>query len=256
MAEQRANKAPASSEPINWLAESFRATAFYVSAVKERSLDWKSFTESDPTQRSEDLSRGLYRESGPFRDALLTVTQQSHRIDFLWAADPSKPPKMEPWFDIGLYRDRADKFTQVARRWIGLIPAARRVGFGLIAISEAKDYRDAIRILMPLLPGIEFDPQNDSDIFWQINRPRPSSTIEGLVINRLSKWQIVQGRQLMVEEGNSPVPIGPTREIVRVELDISTNAEHEGSLARDSLPQLIDEMATAAHEFLEKGDIA
>ncbi len=105
---------------------------------------------------------------------------------------------------------------------------------------------------------VVIDPDGSSDLFYQINRPRPSATpIEGLRINRLTKWSVQIAQRLTVTLGPDGVvarTIGE-EQACRLELDINTAPTFSGMLPVEHLEQLLREMIDLGREIAQQGDV-
>ena len=114
-------------------------------------------------------------------------------------------------------------------------------------------------MLTQILPDIPIDTENSIDFLYQINRPRMSTNIKGLSINRLMKWAVVRLgliRFAVRADGQTLSTNLPYQFACRLELDISTDAEFSGVFNSDSLNAVFDEMVSIAKEISANGDIA
>ena len=147
--------------------------------------------------------------------------------------------------------------------WLEASPALQRLAFGSVFMQLVTDQPTGYRRLAAYLPRIELDPENSSDFSYTINRPKPSTTrISDLVINRLSKWTVLQLRTVEVHistvEGVSPETIVPPGDLFacRLEVDVSTSAQYQGELPHDRLPSLYAELVSLSDEIAAEGDIS
>jgi len=105
------------------------------------------------------------------------------------------------------------------------------------------------------LPLIQFNPDIDTDIAWQINRPRTIPEIG--VINRLSKWGIIQSGFLDIQIGVPTqmitAPVNPSEFAARVQIDVNTSPEIR-EISSKAVPEIIAKLRSFALEIAEKGD--
>ena len=78
---------------------------------------------------------------------------------------------------------------------------------------------------------------------YRTNRPCRSGVVDGLELNRISKWSVVQIQQ---GAGGSPFAI-------QLEMDFNTIAEHQGPLD-DQLQALFEELASLSERCALEGD--
>jgi hypothetical protein len=143
-------------------------------------------------------------------------------------------------------------------RWLGHCPPLVRLAFGVVVFEPVGDRVEGYRRLGEHLPGIHLDPDGSYDFFYQINRPRNSTVVETLKINRLSRWSVsrfVPIRLMIAPPSIQSAPVGAQQEACRIELDINTAAEFAGELPGARLAQLFEELKNLAVEIATRGDI-
>jgi hypothetical protein len=120
------------------------------------------------------------------------------------------------------------------------------------------DRQSAYRRLAQFLHAVEIDPEGSSEFAYQVNRPRKSRAVEGLQINRLSKWSAT----LLVPFGLSFIPpggahlgkLGDGETTCRIELDINTDPEYKGDLNHALSSALLKEFVDMAMEIVTAGE--
>jgi hypothetical protein len=137
-----------------------------------------------------------------------------------------------------------------------LVPGATRIAYAMTLVHQTDTLRGAIISLRKHLPTIEFDPDNDLDLSFQINRPKRDE--KGRLINRLARWDTIQVASLRVTVGNiPPVPPLPSRPPIwaaRIYVDISTDANNTSPYTGQELSELADELRANAIRIAQNGD--
>jgi len=254
-------RAPENLPPLSaWRTAVLRLTAFTSPTAQYTRQNWweELFGEQAETKAS-NSKIGEQNEAGPFNNARLTLHAVPTRIDWLFGVgtEPIVLTDIET-VTHGTFMESVEPFVDVMSRWLsaGSSPTPVRIAFGSVLLQPAADKEEAIRRLADYLP-ITLLPGNASDFLYQVNRPRVSvSGITGLMINRLSKWSVLQIQQQMAAIG-TPKAIQQFPPVFAnvLELDINTAAEFEGELDRARLPDLLRELVDLGEEIAEKGDI-
>jgi hypothetical protein len=109
-----------------------------------------------------------------------------------------------------------------------------------------------------LIDGVP-DTPDATDFQYQVNRPRPSRAgLEGVYVNRLSKWSVGAYQLLTVTVGaHVPNPHSratPLHFHLRLELDISTSADFQGLIPQERVENAIDDLFDGAIEVCERGN--
>ena len=108
-------------------------------------------------------------------------------------------------------------------------------------------------MLRGYLPAVEISVDS-SDFLYQINRRRPSRVVDGITLNRLSKWS-VQKAQGVTVLGDGTVERQPIEFSCRTELDINSAPEHTDELPKACLQDLFIECVELADELAVRGDV-
>ncbi len=241
--------------------ESLRLTAFLAPSVQVSELVepnwWSDLVGAQPETKTSKPGRGELQEAGPVGDRTLVLSVQPVRVD--WFLTPryegSVPPETR-W--AGRFADTLGVFDALMTRWLGMCPALSRLAFGAVVFEPVRDKVAGYRRLAEYLPAVRLDPEGSYDFFYQINRPRNSTAIDGLRINRLSRWSVAQFVQLRFTFSRQSIqsaPAGEGEQACRIELDISTAPEFASELPRPSLPQIFEELKTLATELAAQGDV-
>lgn len=210
-----------------------------------------------PETKISQPKKGGHREEGPFKDGKLVLSITPIRIDWLYTVPDVSNQEDE---SIPKFSDKLQPFLQLMNRWFELstCPAVQRLAFGAILLHPVEDRESGYRFLQSYLPSVKLDAEGSSDFSYQINRPIDSRCrIDGLRINRLSKWSVnVKGMVELSFQKTSVKSIPfPSYHICRLELDVNTVDEFEGKLKREQLPQVFEELIDLGKDIAIKGDI-
>jgi hypothetical protein len=89
---------------------------------------------------------------------------------------------------------------------------------------------------------------------YQINRPRNSTTIRELAVNRLSKWSVGKFQTFVASE--TGIAVSEPSFTLRLETDINSSPEHTQPLPWAEVPALLREFIGLTVEITERGDVA
>jgi len=241
--------------------EQLRLTAFL--APNERVVEPHWFTEltgTEPETRVSHPSRGVFQETGVVGGLHgLALSVQPGRIDwFLLARREEGTVPQSSW--IGLVSETLPVFQSLMTTWLENAPPISRLALGAVLHEPAESREQSYRRLAEFLPHIMISPEESTDFLYQINRPRGSSVINGLQIQRLSKWAcalnvLMQIQVAPIGQGQM-TRIGEEQISSRIELDMSTDPQFAGPLPPTFLGALFTELVEMAVELATAGDIA
>jgi hypothetical protein len=133
----------------------------------------------------------------------------------------------------------------------------KRIGFGLHSLLPAQDRVSAYRLIEELVPSVKVEPEETSDLLYQINRPTLSQVL-AVRLNRLMKWSaLYMGRtQVQVTEGAAqPGPVFVSQ-YASLDNDVNTPADQLDALDKGQLAAIYDELVQLSWENLEAGEKA
>ncbi len=240
-------------------AETLRLTAFPLPTTRLGETSWwNDLVGTQPERKVSRPRKEEYREEGPYKDRNLVLQVQLNRIDWnlLQIADKLKEPEALP--SIGPFLDSLEVFVPLILRWLEMAPPIQRLAFGAVLLVPVGDRQEGYQQISAYLPSVQLDPKRSGDFFYQINRPRPSTSgISGLTINRLSRWSVASFKKVEYVIGPQSTQQFPGEETVasRIELDISTAADFQDELPRERLPAILKELVNLGEEIAHKGDI-
>jgi hypothetical protein len=236
----------------DWLVESLRLTAFTSDPLSAKGLEWWSaLTGSDPESISSRAGLGVHTATGTFSDMNLTLNLAPGRVDWFFYGTPSED-SLAP--TIGSFSKATVRFDEVLPLWLDKnVVSIQRLALGVIARMPVDDKVSGYRRMAALLPSVNIDPTNSSELIYQINRPRVSNGTNKLTINRLSKWSVVllATTQISGHGTNAAMPVAT---FGRVELDMNTDPQFKGALGNNSA-LILRELEVLAGEILENGDL-
>lgn len=247
----------------SWSAEHIRLTVF--PAQDHRAPDpnwWRALIGREPQAKTVQQGIGI-QETGPFNErCTLSLDLRANRIDWLMAAalPPNDTPSGFPVIDA--YPQVFADFRQLLAGWLPRISSVQRMAIGAIVTAPVADKAVGYRELAPLLPSIRLDPATSSDFSYSINRHTTSPrACPGLHINRLSHWAVAQlmGLQIQIDGSAAGMTMrerSPGVSVLRLQLDISTDAERRDNLPNDQLVPLFDELLSFARNIVERGDVS
>jgi hypothetical protein len=225
----------------DWQAEQIRLTVFAMSEVQTEQQWWEDIAHSEPDDVNLSPRRRSASIQGAYGPGTLALRIELGRVD--WLLVPSQAAIGESITtselpSLGAALNAFETFSGAVERWLARddLPVVGRIAFGSTLIHPEASRNDAYARVPDYVP-VQLPPES-SDFLFQINRPQRSATgIDGLTINRLSKWYVVQ---LMIVP--SAVAHPPETASLRVELDINTAPTFPGPIPRERLVELYREL--------------
>jgi hypothetical protein len=247
----------------DWQAEQYRLTVFPMpDAIARAPSWWEEIAEAPPDETTANPKRGSGSVTGAIDAGKLLLRLEPDRIDWVLAPqDLDVSALSAPQFpSVGPFIDSLDVFSSIAEKWLARedIPAIGRMAFGAVGVHPEAD-RTAGYLRLPEYVPVRVDPAS-SDFLYQINLPPvPSATgIEGLQLNRLSKWSVASFRlvalRFVVGAGvGHASQFVPQASALRVELDINTAFTFSGPIPQPRLVEVYRELAAAGREIVING---
>jgi hypothetical protein len=245
----------------SWHVGSTRVTAFTAEPTRAEGLSWWIDLVGYPPETVASRPRaGLHQEEGEFEGRRLSLQVQPERIDWNLAPvvkiteeEPASLPLAGPFPEV------LGSLLKIATRWLPVAPPITRLAFGAVLAQPVEDRRTGYVQIAKYLHSLTLDPDGSSDFLYQINRPRPSKVgVEGLRVNRLSKWSVLLFQRFSVTLGKTAITtvgLASGDSACRLEVDINTAPEFEGVLPVDRLSAILQELVDLGREIAEKGDI-
>ncbi len=251
-----------------WQALRLRVTTFLSadSVIDDTSI-WNVVIGGVPDEEQRRPREGLLQQVGTLAGLAVVLRIVHPRIDWFLQPNIRKPDRFSgpPDWQVAPFSNALETLSQVVAQWFSMDLQVVRVAFGANLVQPANDLRDAHLKLKGYLADLRIDPENSFDVLYQINRPRESAVIQGLRINRLSKWSVATQAtgELVVQlnpSAEEQVSFISERPVVQryassLELDINTVATYERGLPQSQLNNLFDELMDWGKEIAERGDV-
>lgn len=242
----------------DWNVNNLRFTAFPVMAERRTDLRWWSeAVGTDSETRTTRTTPAQIEESGPFESGgRLSLTVTPVRTDWLLTGIPTPSPSLD---SAGIFPEVYPIFVRLVKRWLALesrFPIQRIAFGGFLIHPEATREAGYERLSRYLKDALRVDLRTSQDLLFQINKPILSRIVEGLTINRLTKWLVLSVQfTLLMQAGVAPMSARGMEQgfATALELDLNTGAEHEGPLGNERLDYLLDELVQHAVEMASDG---
>lgn len=239
-------------------AESLRLTAFPAPSAQLTATGWwAELVGSVPDTTTSKPSQGELQEVGRIGENNLILQVQPLRVDWLLAPRFDQDTPTEWKREVGPFSEALNIFVPLMIRWLARCPPIARLAFGATVYEPVKNRSAGYRRLSEYLPNVKIDPEGSTDFFYQINRPRKSDAVDGLVINRLSKWSCAAFVPLrfVLTPQSVQHQLGNSEQACRIELDINTAAEFQGELPAGKLQPIFEQLVTFGEEIIATGDV-
>lgn len=238
-------------EPIAWKSETMRLTIFPSAPFHRRDWWFEILGERADEEKNAPKS-GLFQQLGEYKEHNLVISTQPDRIDLIWTAvlrDTFTHPVM------GTFHECLSDFSELSKKLISLCPSATRIAFGPVLLSPVVGQQEGYGQLIRLL-NLNLDLADASEFLLQINRPRKSSKIDKVKINRLASWSVMKLQKLELQgESVKGYPEEECLYASRLQLDINNAPSMlSNELSVVLMENLFDEFRALAVEISEKGD--
>ena len=242
-----------------WLTESLRLTLFPLTALKPGGQWWLKLTGELPIVHNESPRQGIVHEEGPLDIAKLILETQPFRIDCHYAPRDDQSPSEKTPQNVGTTEQAVPSFRLLLDKLLTFsdLPELSRIAFGVNLVSPVES-RAVGYEAMSRYVSIKLDAQNSSDFLYQINRPRTiQAPINGLRINRLSRWSVMEFQIIQFQVGPQPKTLttSGSSTAIRLELDINTAPENSRTFGPRETSSVLPILIDFALELAKKGDI-
>ena len=234
-----------------WEIQQLRATAFTLTAATDTEAAgwWIKATDSQPEETQSRPREGVLQQSGRFKEKHLTLNSQQDRVD--WRLE-------DPFHPMPDIKDETvESFFSLVLNWLQECPPISRLALGAILANPVSNRQEGYEKIAPMIPAIQIDPKNSSDLVYQINRPRQSKASPNITINRLCKWAVMYYGVIQVNliPGNPTSRVVPDQSLHACHLEIDINTSPENKERIDHLTELFQEMIIWGDEISEEGDV-
>lgn len=232
----------------SWQLELARVTLL-LGPGEKRTVAWADIVGEPAETRQEQPRTGQVVEAGLLDGHVLRLAQGPGRVDCVLAAGPDEMAGGQ--LTMGAVGEVLDSFRPLVGRWLDSIDlAVPRVALGLTLLKPVEGRDAGYTSLAPYLPFLRL-PADAEDFFLQINLPLPAAGPGEPRTNRLSKWSVMEVRQISIRPGADGVAQqsdDPAQHLVRLELDVNTEPAWTAPLGRlgSRLDHLVDCAAAVA----------
>ncbi len=240
---------------LEWMADGLRLSLFSSENMKVTQSDWTRITGKEELE-AEHRARGRYAISGAFLEGQLSLSVVGSRVDCTLGPRPAAEPEG--------YVPSLGKWTEVSREFIGAtegwlstlsIPIIR-IAFGAGLLAAQPDLQQAYVSLLSMLRSVDGDPARMRDFMFRVNWPQNSMSINGLTLNRLTTWTVVQVQWLLFDTGaNALTKDTSASPFVRLEIDHNTDGEWTQPFDPGRLVAIYRELFNLAVENAERGEL-
>jgi hypothetical protein len=245
---------------VAWVPEQFRFSAFHAPG-KIALPDWKQIFGAEPDSIQEHPKSGVTFQTGDWAGVKLRYAASKERID--WVVFPNVEAMQVPASlpGVGDFPAKAEEFLATILESISIENQFVRVAFGVILNEIYPDLASAGQQLKEKYLRAYGVPLDDpEDFFLQFNTPIKSASLDGLRLNRLLKWQVVQTGVLEVEAAMTPTagqpqvqaPISLLKHL-RLEIDVNTDAARRTPFTATQLKGLWPETLSTASAIANNG---
>lgn len=131
---------------------------------------------------------------------------------------------------------------------------AQRIALGVEFVAEGKSHDEVYAHLAHQLPKLALE--GTSDLRFQINRPRASTSVDDLKVNRLASWVGVrQSIGVLDVSGLSMEPDGESRWFALLATDVNSPADRAEAISASDVRLLVDEFWVLSQELASNGDV-
>ncbi len=247
-----------------WKAEVVRVTVFPDPNPSTMMEGWWSSVVGEPPETRNSQPRlGVVQETGAFLGGILTLNVTPLRVDWILSVSITPSGSESGLPVLGDLTKIVESFCSRLNVWFDLAPPIKRLAFGCVGLQEVAGQKEGYRLLGKYLPAVTVDPEGSSEFLYQINRPRPSTVIDGLTINRLMKWSVARTQGVSMQLVLTPDAPGgvvsgmpmPEFLAVRSELDINTSPKWAKAFAKPRLASILGELVGLGLEIVARGDV-
>jgi len=237
-----------------WSVNQLRLTGFLTPTVKVEGADWWQKLTGESPETVVDNPRVATRQvQGTLSGGSLTLQINPIRVDWLLTAPPPEG-LVSTTATVGAWTTVSPMFLDLMKKWLTSsdCPALLRLAFGAVLVLPTASRESGYEVLNEYLTAVKLDTTNTSDFSYQINRPRSSTTLKGVKINRLTKWSVAAMQSFVAAP--SGLAMGGAEHSVRLELDINTAPESLTEIPKPALVELLYEMLSLAEEIAAEGE--
>lgn len=229
----------------DWLIEQQRVSFFLAPGTTvDVEAAWRHVAQAEPENFSKHGALGVTSANGSWSGGRLIVQAAHARVDAIFAVSEPGADSVSKNRYLGSFSDAETVFLQRIKQWIPADIACTRLAFGCNLVLPGASIRETYENIAKLLPTVRLDVESSRDFIYQINRPTKSTVVDGLALNRLTKWsnrKIMFGAFSLNSDKFEAFPVAEEFETF-LELDFNTAADYSELLPLKAVSLLIDEL--------------
>ena len=252
---------PINRPPLSaWQTQLIRLTAFPSPLMTVANQNWWEEVVGElPTTQKREPKTFEQSDEGPYKNGRLILNVSPLRIDWGYTVPEVNPNESRAKLPVlGSFEQVLNDFSDLIQRWLSIPNLILvRLAFGSVLLQEVDSDAKGHLLVSSYLP-FALDPENTSDLLYRINRKRPSETLNGLVINRLSTWNAISTPRFALRVSLGHAMQGSFFEPIyaaQLELDISTAHDYADNLPPEKLGDIFLELTKLGIEIAQEGDI-
>lgn len=242
-----------------WKVTVLRLTLFVGSEEGQKllsAIQWRDLTGTDPESIQGKGDDQL--QQGAFPPGRLLLKKEPGRLDVFFGGENQGKEAELPVATLGPFEPASAALRGMASKVFGILGEVTiRLALGADLVQPAETSQEAYRILTQHIRSASFKLEGAQEFLYQINRPRNSQVISGLLLNRLTRWSAGSWQPIRLETGGGAAPVvvtGPARVGAVISTDANT-AVRTAPLPADKLLNLFDELCESTIEIRDKGDV-
>jgi hypothetical protein len=243
--------------PLNWLTESVRLSLFSSQVVKLTGENWKQLTGQDePEQEQKGSGRHVFASN--IIGGQLHLGAIANRCDIILnpVTQTDVPEEYIP--SVGQWPNSVEQFQKLTEPFLEKVPfPVVRMAFAPALLHKFADRLSAYKTLVSLVKTINQPPEKLHDLLFRVNWPQNSTAVNGLILNRLTTWSVIQIQlQMLVADGNSPATyVNELANALRLELDHNTDPKHIEAFDAAQLVPIYRELTNLALQNAQEGEV-
>jgi hypothetical protein len=215
---------------------------------------WELVSGRPPEVDTFERLQGTRRQGGQWNDGVLEAVVQVGRVDWVLSSIPATPFNLPT---LGPFSPVVEPLLRGLQTWVDRNPLQfSRVAFGCVLNAAVETLEEGYAQILKRVPSLTLRVGDEfSDLFFQINRPKESTSTPGTVINRLMKWSVGATRGMTLTPSGEMQLDSGLRYACRLELDINTKPSESGFDSASAIP-ILWEAAGIAEGIAADGELA
>jgi hypothetical protein len=238
-----------------WGVESLRVSLFSNAPTVVTDEDWRAVS-NQTEQYNHQVIVGGHIFSGNVNNGQLNLAAMEKRVDIILTSIPTTSTSEARLPTIGPWEQVRDRFVAFTSAWMETASfSVVRIAFGAVLLCPTSSRQQSYTLLQRMLRSVSVNPDKMRELFFRVNWPTNSGTIDGLLINRITNWSAIEFLVAKVELGASPSATAGTQGYaVRLELDHNTDLSHTDRFSPDQVQSIYQELIAAASDNALKGE--